>query len=98
MYVSDFGWEKPFVSFPEPNVLSVGPKSTGNMKYSLLLTVLAVSLCLVGLSTALSFDSTPNVIKCFREQLSRHQVVSGEVGGPSSPFQTLKYWVCANGA
>jgi hypothetical protein len=58
------------------------------------LAALAVALvCLVSVSTALSFDSSPNQIKCFREQLSRHQVVSGEVGGTSSPFQTLKFWV-----
>lgn len=50
---------------------------------------------------ALSFDINQNEVKCFRETLSRHQVVSGETGSTSSPFYQLKFWVraieCQNG-
>lgn len=60
------------------------------------LTALAVVLaCMVMYSSALSFDSTLGVVKCFRETLTRHQVVTGEVGTTSSPFHQLKFWVRA---
>lgn len=83
-------------SFPFFGVLCLPAKSTGNMKDHTLAALAVALVCLVSVSTALSFDSSPNQIKCFREQLSRHQVVSGEVGGTSSPFQTLKFWVCVD--
>jgi hypothetical protein len=52
-----------------------------------------VCLSMVALGSALSFDSAPNQIKCFRENLARHQVVSGDVSTMSSPFMQLKFWV-----
>lgn len=63
------------------------------MKSQTVLLAVALSLCLVVLTSALSFDLPPSQQKCFRELLSRHQVISGEISTISSPFMQLKYWV-----
>lgn len=63
------------------------------MKSHLLAVLALAAICLFGYSAGLAFDTNPNQIKCFRDTFSRHQVISGEVGTTSSPFQQLKFWV-----
>lgn len=63
------------------------------MKSHLKAALAVLVVCLVAYTTALSFDAPPNTIKCFREILTRGQVINGEVGVTPSPFSQLKFWV-----